>query len=185
LQENSKKWGENYAKQKSKNTTYTFQWKTFEKKKVNQLILPILKVQTQYHCSYCDFFPPRKSDETIDHFQPKGNTLYQLMVYEWTNLYYSYSHCQDMKLENYDISLLRPDATDYKFEKYFILNFSTFEIKSNPSASFEDQKRADISIRIFGFNELGQRIARRHSFERYNLTSSPDLEDFAFKFIFE
>jgi uncharacterized protein (TIGR02646 family) len=185
LQKNSKKWGENYAKQKTKNPTHTFQWKTFEKQKVNHLLLPTLKTQTQHHCSYCDFFPPRVADQTIDHFQPKGNSLYYLFVYKWTNLYFSCSNCQSIKMENYDPILLRPDALDYSFERYFILNFSTFEIKPNPKAISEDQNRAELSIRLFGFNETGQLIARRHSFERYNTTPSPDLEDFAFRFIFE
>jgi uncharacterized protein (TIGR02646 family) len=185
LQKNSQKWGENYAKRKSEKPSFDFKWKTFKKQKVNQLLLPTLKAQTQSHCSYCDFFPPRIADETIDHFQPKGNALYFHKAYHWENLYFSCANYQRTKMENFDDALLRPDALDFSFERYFILNFSTFEINPNPKAIPEDQEKAAISIRIFGFNHTGQLIARRHSFERYNAITTPDLEDFAFRFIFE
>ncbi len=187
LTENWEKWGNRYAKNKKKNSSHTFQWATYKKRKVNQLLLPLLTLQTQSHCSYCDYSPPRIGDDTIDHFKAKGNPLFYHLAFHWGNLYFCCNACQRSKMEQFDDLLLRPDDSDYSFGRYFILDTKDFDIKPNQAASTDDQKRAAKTIEIFKFNDDGQTESRRRSWLLFwNLTETErSLEDFAFRFMFD
>jgi uncharacterized protein (TIGR02646 family) len=186
LVENWENWGRRYAENKTNNPQHTFQWAIHEGQKVNQKLLPLLTTQTQAHCSYCDHYPAKISDDTIDHFKPKGTKLFYLLAYLWGNLYYCCADCQRTKWEQFDELLLRPDAEDYSFDRYFQLDTKDFEIKPNPAASPIEQERASITIRIFGLNNSGQPTSRRHSWQRYyNMSEEErDINDFAFRFMF-
>jgi hypothetical protein len=60
---------------------------TIDAAKVNQKLLPLLKNQTQDHCSFCDAFPvDPPSIPTIEHFRPK--TAFPKEAFKWENLYY-------------------------------------------------------------------------------------------------
>lgn len=187
LRENWQKWSDDFAQKRAADPGFGFQWKTFQGQKVNQLLLPDLAGQTQQHCSYCDFFPPRRADETIDHFLPKGDARFWHFVYQWENLYFVCGHCQRVKMEQHDEALLRPDEPGFSFQRYFIVNYSTGEIDPNPAATDVEKHRAETTIRLFGFNDDGQPTARRHSWERYeNMPENQrDMDDFAFRFMFE
>jgi uncharacterized protein (TIGR02646 family) len=176
-------WSNRYALNKDKNKSHTFQWATYEGEKVNQMALPLLIMQTQSHCSYCDAYPMKISDDTIDHFKPKGNPQFYHLAYEWGNLYYCCAACQKAKMEQFDDALLRPDEVGFSFSRYFIFNYTTHKIDPNPAASPEDQNRAVVTINILKLNDNAQCIARRHSIERYE--KGNDLDDFAFRFVFE
>ncbi|MBK7937438.1 MAG: hypothetical protein IPJ82_10265 [Lewinellaceae bacterium] len=88
-------------------------------------------------------------------------------------------------MEQFDDALLRPDEPDYSFERYFICNFSTGEIEVNPAASEIDQQRADVSIRLFGFNLEGQPFSRIREWKSFEKQVLDDLNDYAFRFLFE
>jgi uncharacterized protein (TIGR02646 family) len=150
-------------------------------------LLPLLIEQTQLHCSYCDYSPPRIGDDTIDHFKAKGIILFYHLVYQWENLYFCCNACQRAKMEQFDELLLRPDEVGYSFERYFILDTQTFDIQPNLAASNNDQKRAATTIEIFKFNHAGQRESRRRSWQLYFGLPKTEryLDDFAFRFMFE
>ena len=177
-------WSNRYAQNKIKKQSYQFSW-IKEKQKINHLLLPSLTAQTQNHCAYCDAYPMKVSDETIDHFKPKGDGRFYHLAYQWENLYYCCADCQKAKWEQFDDDLLRPDAADFSFSRYFIVNYSTGEIDSNPAASPEDQHRASITIDIFDLKHKAQCTSRRHSVERFQSMPHADLEDFAYRFMFD
>ena len=183
LTENWEIWSNRYAQNKAKNAGHTFQWATHEGQKMNQKLLPLLTAQTQKHCSYCDAYPMKISDETIDHFKPKGDARFYHLAYQWENLYYCCADCQKAKWEQFSDDLVRPDATDFSFNRYFIVNYLTGEIQANPAATVDEKLCAEVTIKFLGLNHTGQCISRRHSFERYNAES--DIDDFAYRFMFE
>ena len=125
---------------------------------MNHLLLPTLREQTQNHCSYCDFHPPRRNDKTIDHFKPKGKAPYYHLAYHWENLYFCCGHCQMCRGEQYNDLLLRPDEAGFQFGVFFIYNYKTGEIEVNPSLPDELEQRAKQTIKLFGLNEEGHPI---------------------------
>lgn len=186
LVQNAAKWNQQWADLKLRNPGASFQWYKHKGSTVNQLLIGDLAAQTQEHCSYCDAFPPRSNDNTIDHFRPKSHPAYYLDAYLWGNLYFACGHCQQLKLEQFSEDLLRPDALDYNFDRYFVYNYKEHEIEFNPAASEEEQRKAKTTIAIFGFNESGQPTSRRHAWERWTGKSEEDrvVDDFPFRFLF-
>jgi hypothetical protein len=89
------------------------------------------------------------------------------------------------KMEQYSADLLRPDAEDFSFERYFFYNFTSYEIEPNLDASAEEQRRAIVTRNIFQFNHPGQTTSRRHAWERWvNMPEHERFsEDFPFRFI--
>lgn len=186
LLRNAARWNQQWADLKSRNSGASFQWYKFEGQPVNQKISPLLAALAQEHCAYCDAFPNKSDDDTIDHFKPKSDARFLLLAYEWTNLYSACGHCQKEKWEQFSELLLRPDADDYTFGRYFVYNYSNHEIDINPNTTSDEQERARMTICIFNFNHPGQVTARRQSWERWwSPKTSQVLEDFAFRFIFE
>ncbi|MEI7583816.1 HNH endonuclease [Runella sp.] len=113
-------YGELYAQNRAKKPSFEFQWPQIEGKKLNQHLLPKLMAMTDDHCSYCDGFPLKRGDDTIDHFHPKTRSEFYSKVCDWENLYLSCKHCQDSKGSQYEVELLRPDELDFHFNRYFI-----------------------------------------------------------------
>ncbi len=185
LAEKWQKWGETYAKNRERDPGFVFQWPQIEGQKLNQVLLPELQKMTRQHCSYCDGYPLRIADQTIDHFHPKSDARFYQEVCQWENLYAACRNCQCAKKEDYDEQLLRPDAPDYDFTRYFIYSFIEHTIHPNPRVSSNDQKRAEMTIKIFYLNEPGLIETRRIEFERYNSTDSTEyiLDDFSFRFM--
>ena len=143
-------WGMRWERRLLNNPGARFNWPKFQRKPVNQLLLPHLKEQTQDHCSFCDIFPVSPpSDDTIEHFRPKS--LFPKEVCRWDNLYYCCRHCQK-KLEEFDEDLLRPDDHDYDFDKYFRWDFILGTLEVNGNAPLENQKRAEVTIRLYRLN---------------------------------
>lgn len=185
LSENWERWGDEYVTRKTADPSYRFNWKQYLGKPVNQHLQPLLQEQTQIHCSYCDAYPPKLPDHSIDHFQPKGDGRYYRFVYQWENLYFACSHCQRAKMDRFNELLLRPDESGYSFERYFIFNFSTGEIEVNPAATDADKLRAEISINLFGFNLEGQPLARQREFKSYRRQAFESPDDYAYRFLFD
>ena len=188
LEQNAARWNRQWADLKTQNAGAAFQWYSHAGQPVNQLLMPFLLAQTQEHCSYCDAFPPKKGDKTIDHFLPKSALRHFLKAYEWANLYAACDHCQTSKMEQLSDSLLRPDALEYEFERYFIYQYDSHKIEINPTASDTEQAAALETRRIFDFNHKGQVISRRHSWERWHSKNRheqlEEIDDFAFRFMF-
>ena len=141
LAEHGEEWGRDFEE------SGNFHWHIDSGQKVNHILLPALKLQTQEHCSFCDGFPVSTiSNETIEHFHPKSK--YPLKAFLWENLYFCCDRCQTNKGEKFDDLLLRPDAVDYCFDDYFRWDLVSGELHANPNSSQENQDRANITIKL-------------------------------------
>ncbi|WP_421828874.1 HNH endonuclease [Larkinella sp.] len=177
--------GERYKNNRERNPGFRFNWPNIRKVSLNAHILPTLRLQTQDHCSYCDGFPLKKGENSIDHFLPKSKPTFYTIVCQWTNLYLACTHCQDSKVEKVNPFILRPDNNEYLFSRFFVYNYILQTIEINPLSSAQDQKRAAETIQFFDFNHTALIISRRHAFERYNGVVNPIIDDFNFRFMFE
>ena len=173
-------YGNRYAENKAQNPSHIFQWPTVFGQKLNHILLPDLRKQTQAHCSYCDDYPPRIADNTIDHFKPKS--FFYKEVCKWENLYFACANCQIAKGEQFDAYLLRPDADDFSFLRYFIYNSTDHTIDVNPQASISDQNRAGITIRIMNLNEDGLKSSRKSVYRKY--ADDDFIDEIPFRFMF-
>ncbi len=184
LQQNYKAWGHEFVEQRKQNSSHRFSWKSYEGKKVDKLLKPILVAMSKNHCSFCDSYPlGTASRQTIEHFRPKSQ--YPHLAYVWHNLFLCCDVCQSAKNERFDRKLLKPDKPEYYFEKYFVLNYKTGEIEANPSASESDQNRAKITIEMYGLNKTERQHSRLHEYKKYQkLCDDKDfcLDDFSYRF---
>lgn len=186
LAENWERWSLEYEVRKTADSGFQFSWHQPGYRHINRQIKPLLQTQTDEHCSYCDFYPARQGDDTIEHFKPKGQKAFYRFAYQWENLYFCCWHCQKAKGEQFDDALLRPDEPTYSFEKYFIFKFSTGEISVNPVASEVDKHRAEVTIKLLKMNEEGQMLTRKREWQAYDKRAHGDsLGDYAFRFLFE
>jgi uncharacterized protein (TIGR02646 family) len=181
-------WGAEYKRNRNKKPGFVFQWPTHQKEKINKILKPLLAALTEKHCSFCDNFPLRTKEDSIDHFKPKSVEEYFDIVCQWENLYYCCHNCQQFKKEQYSEYLLRPDAANYSFEKYFIYSFDKHKIKPNPRSSAKEVKQAQTTIDVFGLNDPGNVAGRRNYFDKYSncvkLGEAIFINDFPFRFMF-
>jgi len=178
LKDKWEQWGQEWEQRRAANPGVSFHWHKVEGERVNQKLLPTLKSQVQEHCSFCDLFPVSPpSNPTIEHFRPK--TLFPREAYQWENLYYCCDYCQG-KGEAFDEALLRPDAEDYSFERYFRWDFTTGELKINELASPADQERAARTIQLYRLNQEHPLLRRLEAHKRSKMLGHP-LDDFAYR----
>jgi uncharacterized protein (TIGR02646 family) len=187
LKDKWKSFGDLYIKNRERKPNFKFYWNKIGKKPLNQLLLPLLKAMTDNHCSYCDGFPLGRADDQIDHFCAKSKTEFYPIAYQWENLYIACADCQGQsgKGEQYDEKLLRPDGTDYSFEKYFYYDFIEHKVLIKENIEEDLRAQAEITLRIFNFNHESLPVARRHSYERFYAQENAVLNDFAYRFLFE
>lgn len=179
-------WGYRYTNNRRRNPVFNFQWATYQGIRINKLLKPLLAELTDDHCSYCDNFPIRSKEDSIDHFKPKSIPAYYALVCQWENLYYCCQNCQQYKLEQYNQQLLRPDSNDFSFNDYFIYSYNSHELKPHPALTASVRRKAQTTIDIFGLNDKGHIAARRISLERYegkkNLGENIEINDFPYRF---
>jgi uncharacterized protein (TIGR02646 family) len=186
LQRYYKKWGREFAEKRKNNPTYTFNWKMYKGKRVDQFLRQILDDMNRSHCTFCDSYPLGPSaEQTIEHFRPKSK--YPRLAYVWHNLFLACNVCQKAKGEQFDKKLLKPDTEDYQFDTYFIVNYKTGKIEVNSSANFESQERAAMTIRMYGLNNYGRPHSRLRERKKYQELSSKEyrLDDFSYRFFVE
>lgn len=178
LKERGVKWTADFVER-----GYWTDWPQYKNMKLNQILLETgLRSQTQEHCSYCDMTPicpPGR--ETIDHFHPKSGQNGRLdLAFEWTNLFYCCDHCQQMKSDQFETALLKPDAHDYTFETYFQWDFATGELKPNEVAPPEIQHRADRTIQILKLYDKhpALRLKEKRNFES---AQAQCIDDFSYR----
>lgn len=184
LKNNYKKWGKQYKEDKNKGNP--FNWKSYEGERVNKILCRELEKITQNHCSFCDSYPLGVSaQQTIEHFRPKSG--YPRLVYVWHNLFLACNICQSSKGEKYDKNLLKPDKKDYEFYRYFVVNYRNGEIEVNPSSTEEEQKRAKVTIEIYGLNKENRPTSRLIEYRKYKdlLEKNYTIEDFSYRFFLE
>ena len=158
LSDKWKPWGLEWEQRRNETPGAKFHWHEIDGERVNQKLLPVLKNQTQDHCSFCDAFPVAPpAIDTIEHFRPK--VAFPREAYHWDNLYFCCVHCQQ-KGDQFDENLLRPDAVDYQFDQYFRWDFTTGEMKVNTLAPPADQYSADVTIKLYRLNEGHPRLRK-------------------------
>lgn len=179
-------WGNRYRNNRQRNPGFSFQWPTYNSQTINIILEPLLAKLTNDHCSFCDNFPIRTKEDSIDHFKPRSRPAYYELVCHWNNLYYCCQNCQQYKREQYNQFLLRPDDVNYFFETYFIYTFTSHEINTNPALPDNLKRKAEATLKIFGLNEIGHIAARRISLERYEskkaLGKIIEINDFPYRF---
>jgi uncharacterized protein (TIGR02646 family) len=173
-----KTWGEEWERRRSENPKAGFNWRQFNGTPVNQLLLPPLKAQTQDHCSFCDAFPVSPpAIDTIEHFRPKST--FPKDAYRWDNLYFCCMYCQQ-KGDDFNEDLLRPDADDYDFDQYFRWDFTRGRIEINELAPEKNQRRAEVTIRLYRLNEKHPTL-RRLEMRRRKQGQNDPLDEFAYR----
>lgn len=185
LKAKGQEWGERFKRNRDGNPAHKFNWPTFNRKKLNTVLKEPLIEMTKNHCSYCDGYPLGKTGrQTIEHFKPKSD--FPLLAFKWDNLFLCCDVCQGEKGEDFDELLLKPDVEDYDFYRYFMIDFKTGEILSNPRASEEDQERAEKAIKLLGLNKNsrpGFRLSEYRLFQKLK-NDSYEIEDFSYRFMF-
>lgn len=157
----------------------SFHWHRVDGETVNQRLLPRLRAQTQEHCSFCDAFPVSPpSDPTIEHFRPKSR--FPREAYHWPNLYFCCRFCQQRKGERYEDEVLRPDAEDYEFDRYFRWDFTTGEILVNEQVAPEAQRQARVTIDLYGLNHEHPALRKKQRYQRDRARDLP-LDQFAYR----
>jgi uncharacterized protein (TIGR02646 family) len=181
-------WNQRWLERQAASPKAQFQWPQVDKTPLNHLLIGTdeapgpLKRQTEEHCSYCDQFPVSPpGTETIDHFKPKS--LFPAEAYSWENLYFACNRCQ-LRGDTWDEKLLRPDAEDFEFARYFIWDYTSGALLPNPAATSLDQARAAFTIASFGLNELHPRCRMREQRRRASMLSA-ELADFAYRSFIE
>ena len=179
-------YGDRYTKNRVANPGHQFQWPDIAGKPLNQHLLPDLRALTDGHCAYCDQYPLRKAEESIDHFLPKSDPAFYGLVCQWENLYLSCISCQSWS-NQYVPALLRPDETGFSFGRYFVYDFFNHRIAINELATAADQHRAETTIRLFKLNEDGNPGARRIALDRWSKTDPDErvIDDFNFRYLLD
>lgn len=179
LRKHCREWGQEFAEKRKENPNCLFQWKSCNGRKVNEK----LGEEFGSHCAFCDGYPlGTVSHKSVEHFRPKS--LYPRLVYVWPNLFPCCNVCQNAKGGKFDKKLLKPDTKDYRFDRYFLLNYKTGKIEINPSASMNEQERAQITIEMYGLNRFGRPQSRLIEQKKYQVSKKEDLcvDDFSYRF---
>jgi|GEM_PF-5316939 len=119
---------------------------------VDALLRELYKM-TNKHCSYTGQLLTNLNYENIDQFIPKKNTDKEIFEDNWENLFIVDNQTKQIKGNKYDDLLLKPDADDYDFDKYFEIYFESGNILPKTNLNDKDKKRAEITINVFGLND--------------------------------
>ena len=145
-----------------------FTWPQWKSASIYEHILPVLRAQTDHHCSFCDAFPVQGvSTETIEHFYPKTLEGHEHRVLEWKNLFYSCNACQNAKGSHFHPALLKPDEAEYFFARYFYFDFELGEILPLALEGTPEHERARETIKLYGLNDLGRPRHRVEALRNY------------------
>lgn len=179
LRVNTKEYGKRWKKLHKNGKK--FNWYEYQKQQNEVVILENLYPLSQNHCSFCDIQKVIKGQirPTIEHFYPKEQ--YHSLAYSWNNLFLCCDSCQSYELAKFSRKLLKPDRNNYDFDKYFMFDFETGEIKSNESQSIHTQARAAKTIEIYGLNKDSRPQARLNELLAYSKTNNPLLIDFSYR----
>jgi len=184
--DNYKKWGREYHEKRQEGLKPKWHKKI---RQWEQLKRDLAKL-TSDHCSFCDSYPlVAKNKQTVEHFKPRSQ--YPKLTYVWHNLFLSCETCQKAKGDHFNKKLLKPDAIEYDFNRYFIMNFKTGQIEVNIRASQEDQERAKITIAMYGLNHFDRPKARsdyykwlKNQIRKQKIKINQDKESLSYRFMF-
>lgn len=175
---NFKEWGKEYAI----NMPKSFNWHG-----TRSILIEELLKMTQKHCSFCDAFPMQSDvEDTIEHFRPKA--IFPLLAYHWYNLFVACRNCQKIpkgfgKSPIKFRKLLKPDATNYSFQKFYYFDTATgtIEIRRAGLSNLEIEK-AELTRYYYQWNEFGKPESRLNMFEVYKNTKDCNKRPYRFMF---
>jgi uncharacterized protein (TIGR02646 family) len=170
---------EAFIAERSANPSHRFRWAQRAGVNLGEVIREALEVQNHGHCCYCDAYPIGAAGrQEVDHFRPKSR--FPEAVYDWANLYLGCTACNSVKADQWDEDLLRSDAADYEFQRYFVVDGVTGAIAPNSLASPAEQQRARRTIEVFDLDSKDRRIARRKTIRAPDFEASPNERAYRF-----
>jgi uncharacterized protein (TIGR02646 family) len=184
LVEKGSQWTEQWIALRQRNADAKFPWYQHEKKSVRDLLLPLLRNMTAGHCSFCDAFPLEgQSNEPIEHFRPKS--VFPLLAYTWSNLYYCCEKCQSSKGEKWpdDVDVIAPDDPGYRWSDWFEFDYTNGQLRPNKFANELAQNRAAETIKLYGLG-LAERARRRIlELKKWNASDEQlrNIDEFAYR----
>jgi len=100
---------------------------------------------TDNHCSYCNTILLPIEHCTIDTFKPISK--FPNLSLEWTNLFIVCPLCNKNKHGKYcELKPLKPDSSNYNFDKWFKINFEEVKLQPIPKLSQKIKKRVEFTI---------------------------------------
>ena len=136
--------------------------KNIEDKKKKVKLITYLAEATQWHSVFTDRL-----------FDLNNCTFYFFNhdidnIWEWQNVFliHSLDKISTKDIPSYD-TLLRPDAEDYDFDRYFEIDFETGEILPNKTVSNDQQIDAMIQINSFQLNDSLLIMERKAELDKY------------------
>jgi uncharacterized protein (TIGR02646 family) len=160
-----------------------FQWPTVDARSLRDHVVGALLVCTADHCAYCDGYP---IDDTqtpqVDHFLPK--VRHPDLAFAWANLYPCCAACNGAKGDKEtDDALLRPDAPEYSFERYYIFDRRSGEVQPNPAANAADRERAWVTLAALGVNAGSRPTRRLAALRRAERDPDACLDELPYRFV--
>ena len=174
-----------YARKRRDQPNHQFQWPRREGQSLYAVARAALADMTAHRCSYCDGYPLNATGhDEIDHFRPKGREEFYELVCAWQNLFLICSRCNAAKRDRWEPALLRPDDSDYAFDRYFWFRSDTGALEPAPGISGDDRRRAVQTIEILELNRTDACIARRKAWKEIERRESDDeLADVPYRFL--
>ena len=162
-QENVDRWQKEYHKSEN------FHW---HGQTYYRMVLDALTQMTDHHCSFCDDYLLGRTYH-ICHLVPRSHS--PELAYDWNNLYLCCNRCNAAKGQQYHEKILRPDAPDYSFAKYFECDLKAAKLLSGQGT--DDQRElARTTIDIFRLNHPDRLAARLVEMKKFAATSEMSLE---------
>lgn len=185
LQRHGAQIAQDYAERRHAQPRHQFRWPQRDGQRLDDVVRVALRAMTGERCAYCDGHPiDAVGEDQIDHFQPKSLPEFYALVCTWTNLYLTCSACNKAKRDTWDERLLRPDADDYSFERYFEYRFDTGELHPSGAASAHDQARAARTIEVLQLNRSGACKQRLRTVRQIrHAASAEDRADVAYRYL--
>ena len=175
LLQHAAQWTARWVARRKQSPGAQFDWPEIEGVPLNQHLLPVLRSQTQDHCSFCDGYPvAASSTETIEHFHSK--TRHPEHAFRWNFLYYACTTCQGSKRDAPSAALLQPDAPDYEFLDWFYWDMESGELLPNPRRGPECEERARQTCEAYGLNGHDRPFQRKLQRRRWLKRSESDGE---------
>ncbi len=171
---------EAFTRRRALEPGHSFSWPQRANRSLGAIVRDELLALNHGHCCSCDSYPIGAAGrKEVDHFRPK--TRFPEEVCTWENLSLGCTACNGAKSDQWSRLLLRSDASDFDFARYFSVTPATGEIAPNPRATVRDRARARATIRVLDLDNADRRIARRKTIA--NPDQAP-FNDRAYRFLY-
>lgn len=188
LKENWQKWGDPYATRRTIDAGARFQWPQLDHEKINKPLSELLSSPLRNIAPIATLIP-LESGRIRSTISVQNRFLIAPSGVQMGKPYFSCPNCQGFKKEKWSDAprLIAPDEEGYSFERFFIIDFSTWQIEPNPKASEFDQQRATYTITTLGLRDSKHVKGRKSNWELYDLKSRVGepyvIDDFAYRYM--